>query len=71
MWCSHPSDFSLVLGAIAPGDLMLYYIRRHGSQFVILDWGGLERDRYPVVLWIIGFGGCLVGHVQTNYEDIL
>jgi hypothetical membrane protein len=64
--------FSLALGAIALGNLLLYYILGQGSPFAILSMGGLERwIAYPVVLWITGFGGYLMGRAQAGAEDIL
>jgi hypothetical protein len=42
--------FSLALGAVAPGDLLLHYIPGQGSPFAILGMGGLQRwIAYPVV----------------------
>jgi hypothetical membrane protein len=59
--------FSAALGIIALGNLLLYYLMGQGSPFAILDYGGLERwIAYPVVLWITGFGGYLMGRAQAG-----
>ncbi len=54
--------FSIALGAISLLNLLLYYILGGSSPFVIFGLGGLERwIAYPVLLWVTGFGGYLMG----------
>lgn len=54
--------FSILLGAISLADLLLYYILGNRSPFMFLGLGGLERwIAYPLILWMIGFGGYLMG----------
>lgn len=58
--------FSAVLGGIALLDLVLYYILGNSSPFAAFGVGGLERwIAYPILLWVIGFGGYLMGHSQA------
>lgn len=58
--------FSAVLGGIALLDLILYYILGNSSPFTAFGVGGLERwIAYPILLWVIGFGGYLMGHSQA------
>ncbi|MDQ1250945.1 MAG: hypothetical protein QG646_14 [Euryarchaeota archaeon] len=58
--------FSVVLGGIALLDLFLYYFLENSSPFATFGIGGLERwIAYPILLWIIGFGGYLMGHSQA------
>ena len=60
------SYFSVVLGGIALLDLILYYILGNASPFAAFGLGGLERwIAYPILLWVTGFGGYLMGHSQT------
>jgi len=55
--------FSIALGAISLLNLLLYYILGESSPFVLFGLGGLERwIAYPVLLWVTGFGGYLMGH---------
>ena len=58
--------FSAALGGIALLDLVLYYILGNASPFAAFGLGGLERwIAYPVLLWVIGFGGYLMGHSKA------
>jgi hypothetical membrane protein len=58
--------FSAALGGIALLDLVLYYILGNASPFAAFGLGGLERwIVYPVLLWVIGFGGYLMGHSKA------
>ena len=60
------SYFSVVLGGTALLDLILYYILGNVSPFAAFGLGGLERwIAYPILLWVTGFGGYLMGHSQT------
>ena len=60
------SYFSVILGGIALLDLILYYIMGETSPFAAFGHGGLERwIAYPILLWVIGFGGYLMGHSQA------
>ncbi len=57
------SYFSVILGGIALLDLFLFYIMGQESPFMVLGIGGLERwIAYPILLWVTGFGGYLMGH---------
>jgi len=59
--------FSVILGLLALLDLLLYYILGMESPFAFLGPGGLERwIAYPIVLWVIGFGGYLMGLSQSH-----
>lgn len=54
--------FSVILGAISLLDLFLYFILGDSSPFVAFGLGGLERwIGYPILLWVTGFGGYLMG----------
>ena len=60
------SYFSVALGGISLLDLILYYIMLDSSPFAILGIGGLERwIAYPVLLWVTGFGGYLMGYSRS------
>lgn len=60
------SYFSVALGGIALLDLILYYIMGNASPFTILGLGGLERwIAYPILLWVMGFGGYLMGYSRS------
>ncbi len=60
------SYFSVVLGGIALLDLLLYYFMGEASPFAALGPGGLERwIAYPILLWVTGFGGYLMGSSQS------
>ncbi|WP_440945101.1 DUF998 domain-containing protein [Methanosarcina sp. T3] len=55
--------FSVILGGIALLDLLLYYIMGNASPFAAFGLGGLERwIAYPILLWVTGFGGYLMGY---------
>ncbi|AKB78687.1 hypothetical protein MSHOH_2204 [Methanosarcina horonobensis HB-1 = JCM 15518] len=55
--------FSVALGGISLLDLILYYVMLDASPFAVFGIGGLERwIAYPILLWVIGFGGYLMGH---------
>lgn len=52
---------SLVLGAISISTLILYYILGDPA-FEAIGSGGVERwIAYPVLLWVLGLGGYLLG----------
>lgn len=58
--------FSVALGGIALMNLSLYYILGNASPFTVFGIGGLERwIAYPILLWLIGLGGYLMGHSRT------
>lgn len=58
--------FSALLGGISLLDLILYYIMMDSSPFAVLGIGGLERwIAYPILLWVTGFGGYLMGHARS------
>jgi hypothetical membrane protein len=60
------SYFSVALGGISLLDLVLYYIMLDASPFAVLGMGGLERwIAYPILLWVTGFGGYMMGHSQS------
>jgi|BarGraIncu00421A_1022006.scaffolds.fasta_scaffold12803_2 hypothetical membrane protein len=55
--------FSVILGVIALANLFLYEVLAQASPTVVfLGVGGAERwVAYPLLLWLIGFGGYLMG----------
>jgi hypothetical membrane protein len=54
--------FSVILGAVSLLNLFLYFILGESSPFVAFGLGGLERwIAYPILLWVTGFGGYLMG----------
>ncbi|WP_410509785.1 DUF998 domain-containing protein [Methanosarcina hadiensis] len=58
--------FSVLLGGISLLDLILYYIMMDSSPFAVLGIGGLERwVAYPILLWVTGFGGYLMGYSRS------
>ena len=60
------SYFSVILGGIALLDLFLYYIMGVASPFAAFGLGGLERwIAYPILLWVTGFGGYLMGYSRA------
>jgi len=60
------SYFSVALGGVSLLDLILYYIMLDASPFAVLGIGGLERwIAYPILLWVTGFGGYMMGHSQS------
>lgn len=60
------SYFSVALGGIALLDLFLYYFMGGASPFAVMGLGGLERwIAYPILLWVTGFGGYLMGSSQS------
>jgi len=60
------SYFSVILGGIALLNLFLYYIMGDTSPFAAFGLGGLERwIAYPIMLWVTGFGGYLMGQSRA------
>jgi hypothetical membrane protein len=54
--------FSVILGAVSLLNLFLYFILGESSPFAAFGLGGLERwIAYPILLWVTGFGGYLMG----------
>jgi len=52
---------SAALGAVSLLDLLLYYLLAESSPFAVFGIGGLERwVAYPILLWVLGFGGYLM-----------
>jgi hypothetical membrane protein len=53
---------SVIPGILGLLPLLLFYVMGTLNPFVILGYGGLERwIAYPIVLWVTGFGGYLMG----------
>ena len=66
------SYFSAALGGIALLDLVLYYILGNASPFAAFGLGGLERwIAYPILLWVIGFGGYLMGNSRHRSVTLI
>ena len=58
--------FSALLGGISLLDLILYYLITDASPFAVFGIGGLERwIAYPILLWVTGFGGYLMGYSRS------
>ena len=54
--------FSVVLGVVSLAVLALYFILGAKSPLDPLGLGGMERwVAYPILLWVTGFGGYLLG----------
>jgi hypothetical membrane protein len=54
--------FSGVLGVVSLAVLALYFILGDSSPLAGLGLGGMERwVAYPILLWVTGFGGYLLG----------
>jgi len=54
--------FSVALGAVSLVVVALYFILGDSSPFAGLGSGGMERwVAYPILLWVTGFGGYLLG----------
>ena len=54
--------FSVVLGAVSLVVLVLYFILGDSHPLAGLGSGGIERwVAYPILLWVTGFGGYLLG----------
>ncbi len=57
--------FSIVLGAVALAMLLLYMIMGDSSPVAALGIGGVERwVAYPILMWITGLGGHLMGRAR-------
>jgi hypothetical membrane protein len=57
--------FSLVLGAVALAVLVTYSIMGDSSALAELGIGGVERwIAYPILMWVAGFGGHLMGRAR-------
>lgn len=53
---------SVILGAVALANLVAFYVLGMSSPMAALGIGGVERwVAYPVLLWVIIFGGYLLG----------
>ena len=58
---------SFLLGAVALGSLGSYILLGEGSPMAALGHGGIERwIVYPVILWVISFGGYLSGRADGD-----
>jgi hypothetical membrane protein len=61
--------FTVVIGIFSLIVLFSAVFADGSSPFVAFGRGGEERAvAYPVLLWMIGFGGYLMGYSQTNAE---
>ena len=57
--------FGVLLGVVSLVTLILYYALGDSSPMAGLGLGGVERwVAYPVVLWIAGPGGHLLGRAR-------
>jgi hypothetical protein len=57
---------SLALGAVSLATLVSYMLLGDASPFAVFGLGGLERwIVYPIVLWIIAFGGYVTGRGEA------
>lgn len=64
------SWFSVILGVFSLAALGSFYLLGGSSPFMALGPGGLERwVAYPVVLWITGYGGYLMGEGKGSGEE--
>lgn len=60
---------SVVLGAIPLANLALYTVVGDASPVAELGLGGLERwVAYPILLWVAGYGGYLLGQGARSFE---
>ncbi len=56
------SYFSVVLGVVALVTVLLYFVMGDSSPMAGLGVGGVERwVAYPILLWLTGLGGHLMG----------
>jgi hypothetical protein len=66
--------FSVVIGAFALLDLLLNVTMHGSSPFSVFGRGGTERMvAYPLLIWVIGFGGYLLGsasHMREQNKDM-
>ena len=61
---------SVVLGATALGTLVLYVLLGDASPMAGLGIGGVERwIVYPIVLWVVAFGGFLSGRADGEVAE--
>jgi hypothetical membrane protein len=61
--------FTVVIGIFSLIVLFSAVFAGESSLFVAFGRGGEERAvAYPVLLWMIGFGGYLMGYSQTNAQ---
>lgn len=57
---------SVALGAVSLATLVSYMLLGDASPFAVFGLGGLERwIVYPIVLWIVAFGGYLAGRGEA------
>jgi hypothetical protein len=54
---------SIILGAVTLSAIILFMLGQGNSDFYLgLGVGGIERFIvYPLLLWMLGFGGYLIG----------
>ncbi len=58
---------SLILGAVSIVTLISTLLLGSGSPMTVLGIGGIERwIVYPVLLWVIAFGGYLSGRADGD-----
>jgi hypothetical membrane protein len=58
---------SVLLGAVALGMLASYMLLGSAGPFASLGLGGVERwIVYPIVLWLVAFGGHLTGRAEAG-----
>ncbi|MGB8035815.1 MAG: DUF998 domain-containing protein [Nitrososphaeraceae archaeon] len=63
--------FSVVIGAYALLDLLLNVTMHGSSPFSVFGRGGTERMvAYPLLIWVIGFGGYLMGSASHMRDKI-
>jgi hypothetical membrane protein len=57
---------AMALGVISLGTLLIYMFSGEDGPLGAIGIGGIERwVAYPIILWITGFGGHLLGSVQA------
>ncbi len=60
---------SLVLGAVSLATLASYMVLGDGVPMAVMGIGGIERwIVYPVILWVVAFGGYLSGVAEGDRE---
>ena len=63
--------FSVVIGDYALLDLLLNVTMHGSSPFSVFGRGGTERMvAYPLLIWVIGFGGYLMGSASHMRDKI-
>jgi hypothetical membrane protein len=58
---------AVILGVIGLASLLLYMVLGDSDPMAVLGIGGVERwVAYPVLIWMMSFGGYLMGEARAR-----